>query len=161
MSAELCGECRMGLGTHRTADPQCDFHEPPAAADQPTTEPSTAAQALAQAVRESVAENTKGTSGPPNLATSYWEGYRDAGRELADLLDEPGLLERYPALGTPLALAPQPAADTEREVQWGVRDDDTGEIKDKTDEYSARVHVEYTGDTVMKHYVTRTHWEEA
>lgn len=75
----------------------------------PSTGAMTAAQALAQAVRESVAENVRGTSGPSNLATSYWDGYRAAGNEIADLLEEPALLDRYPALGA------LPATDSERD----------------------------------------------
>lgn len=49
----------------------------------------------------------------------------------------------------------------EPETQWAVRDSDTGKIKPKTDEHSARVHVEYTGEVVMKSTVFRTPWEPA
>ena len=69
-----------------------------AAADQT---PATAAQALAQAVRESVAEYVRRASGTTNLAASYWDGYRAAGNEIADLLEDPALLDQHPALGAP------------------------------------------------------------
>lgn len=60
-----------------------------------------------------------------------------------------------------LAPAPQPAADTETEVQWGVRSDETGEVV-KGWHDSALRHVTRTGEgTLMKRTVTTTRWEEA
>lgn len=42
-------------------------------------------------VREAVADKTPIPSGESNLATAYWDGYRAAGYEIADLLEEPKL----------------------------------------------------------------------
>lgn len=62
---------------------------------------------------------------------------------------------------TALAPATQPAADTETEVQWGVRSDETGEVV-KGWHDSALRHVTRTGEgTLMKRTVTTTRWEEA
>jgi len=75
--------------------------------EQPPTEPTTAAQAIVQAAREAAAEYIPVRwIGRPDLASSYWEGYRAAVHAIVDLLDEPRLLDLYPALGTPLTPTP-------------------------------------------------------
>lgn len=48
---------------------------------------------MADAIREAIARAPRRTT-EVNLATAYWDGYRAAGEEVADLLEEPALAAR-------------------------------------------------------------------
>lgn len=136
-----CAECRA-------------VFEP--AADQPTTEPS----AMDLLVKHALlwAEHWKESIKPDyseQMTTAEVDERDQEVRDVAALIER-GLL----------APAPQPGADTETEVQWGVR----GSLGDQSDEVvkgqedSARRYVKRTGEgTVMTRIKTTTYtpWEEA
>lgn len=129
----------------------------PTAADQPTTEPSeveTAESDVRKAVDRAVGEVLFNVSNDPRKAQGLLLGV-DTGPLREKVVD---------AVLAVLAPAPQPAADTEIQVQWGVRYR-TGRVKELSSESAARDHakavaaVGFTDPTVVKQ--RRTPWEEA
>lgn len=161
----LNGTCHYGDHGPLTADAEdalrgggygsyIDEAEEVDAADQPTTEPS-ARQAIIDALDEQGA--FCGTCG--RQPGDPVEDCKDCAEVLGKYAD--ALLVVLARVAPLLALAPQPAADTETEVQWGVRVEN-GQIVDWGD-IEPPPAVLGQGRTKVKQHVTRTvtPWEEA
>lgn len=122
------------------------------AADQPTTEPSApwADEPTTWIEDDHFPDKVKVCQGT-RASSSAIRIPRDA---------VPLLIEQLTAA---LAPAPHPAADTETEVQWGVRSETgvRGVVSRAQDEGAARSVALMFGATPVRRTVTKTRWESA